>query len=873
MRRWVMVAALAAAGCDDGGGAERSDAAPSDGAVVDAAVDRGTVDAAPMDAATDATPLQDEGVARDAGPDADPDAAPPAAEAARLEAGDVALVAFEDGAFDLRWAGETRLRFGPDALRLGLVDAVADDFNYDPWNLFTGPVTSHPRGLDWQTPTAAAVERSADTLTLTLTYPAGDATLTLRLEGERIVARLQPPAGEVAYFRLVPTVDADEDFYGLGSALDRPNHRGKRLALQLEIDLFVESANNEANVPVPLLIGTRGWGLFVEDDHPMAVDVAATDPTRVDFQVGTGPASSDGLRFHLFAAAHPLDVLKPYFEVTGFPKLPATWALGPWLWRDENRDQAEVESDVQTMRDLDLAATGVWVDRPYASGVSSFDFHPTQFPDPAAMIQRAHDLGFRFALWHTAYVGEDQAATAALHEEAEAGGYYPPQTGPIVNNWGRPVDYTNPDAYAWWQDLVRRYTDLGVEGFKLDYVQDVVAGLGPRRNVWIFADGSTERTMHKRYQALYHQVFAETLPQEGPSAGGFLLTRTGVYGDQTNGVIIWPGDLDATMARHKDRVQDRDGSSYSATGGLPASMVDGLSLAASGFAFYGSDTGGYRHCPPDKETFTRWFQQTALSSVMQIGTSCNDVAWEFEDANGFDAEMLDWYRTYTRLHLRLWPYAWTLANAMLTDGRPLQRPYGLQHPELGKHPWDTYFFGDDLLVAPVMERDARTRTVPFPPGDWFDWWTGARVEGGADREMDAPLGTLPLYLRAGGIVPMLRPTIDTLAPVADPDAVDSFATEAGRLYVRLAAGPANALTLYDGTRIAHDGAAVSITPGDVFTTGAQLEIVGLDAPTVEGVPALPDRAALEAADRGWWWDPAGTLYVRLGPADRAIDLR
>ena len=234
------------------------------------------------------------------------------------------------------------------------------------------------------------------------------------------------------------------------------------------------------------------------------------------------------------------------------------------------------------------------------------------------------------------------------------------------------------------------------------------------------------------------------------------------------------------------------------------------------------------------------------------------MAWEFEEANGFDQEMLDTYRLFTRLHLRLWPLAWSLAHAMLEDGRPLQRPFGLQHPELGMHPWDAYFFGDDLLVAPVVTEGARARIVPFPPGDWFDWWTGERIVGGVDLEVPAPLDTLPLFLRAGGIVPMLRPTIDTLAPVlevgpGEPE-IDSFATDPGRLYVRVAAGPEGRFELYDGTVLSQAPGVFTVQPGEVFVGGVQLEVMGLNSPAPEGLPELESLEALEASERGWWLD-------------------
>ena len=143
-----------------------------------------------------------------------------------------------------------------------------------------------------------------------------------------------------------------------------PEHRGKVRAMQLEIDASVDSLNNEAHVPIPLLIGTRGWGLFVEDPHPGLFEVATWAEDRVQVTYGTGMDSAQGFRFHLFAADHPLDITRLYYDTTGDPLLPARWALCPWVWRDENEDEAQVLGDLQTLRDLDLATSAYWIDRP-----------------------------------------------------------------------------------------------------------------------------------------------------------------------------------------------------------------------------------------------------------------------------------------------------------------------------------------------------------------------------------------------------------------------------------------------------------------------------------------------------------------------------
>jgi alpha-D-xyloside xylohydrolase len=808
-----------------------------------------------------------------------------AIDSASLRAGMATIAVTTEPALSLRHDGELRLRFEPSDWQFGIVERVDNDTNYDPHRILTDDALySPPDGLRWIHPRAARFEDADDgeSIRLQLEFEsAAPARLTIRVEEDgRFSLKLTPSDDRVAFFRLRPHASADEGFYGLGEYYDEVDHRGQRRALQLEIDAELDSGYNEAHVPVPLLIGTEGWGLFVESPYAASIAVGTEKPGRIDASFGTGLASAEGLRFHLFAESHPLDITRHYYQVTGYPKLPARWALGPLVWRDENDNQQQVEADIEAMRDLDLAATGYWIDRPYASAVNTFDYSPAMFSDPAAMIARMHALGFRTALWHTPYLDESRDETAALRAHAESKGYYPPVTGAKLNKWGMPIDVTDPQAVAWWQELLGSYIKLGVEGFKLDYGEDVVCGLNQKRLRWRFDNGADERTMQSQFQRHYHAIYADLMPEDG----GFLLCRAGTYGDQTSGCIIWPGDLDANMKPHRTPIDPELGeASKRYVGGLPAALVAGLSLSPSGFPFFGSDTGGYKRAPPDKETFTRWFQYTALSTVMQIGTSSNDVAWEPTPGNGFDEEMLGWYRRYTRLHLRLFPYIWSYAVRLAHDGRPIQRALGLAYPELGEHPNDTYLLGDALLVAPVVTRGARQRSLVLPPGDWIDWWSGKRHRGPGRLTVDAPLDTLPLFVSAAHLVPMLRPTIDSLAATSEPQRVDSYATEAGALYVRAVAEGNGHFRLFDGGSLDHttttDRSELSFAGGSELNNGVVFELIAASAPVAveaggQAIDVHVSLASLEAATTGYFFDdsPPHTLWVKASGAAANVSI-
>lgn len=772
---------------------------------------------------------------------------PPPPAAPSLTGDDWTLTADDAGTLTFARGDMTLLTLPPDTFQLGTVPELDPELSYDPYwlviddGIFT---PTPPTGFAWRTASAASVAMDGDALVLTLTYRAHTATVRFTKADQGHLAAEFVPVGDgaIGYLRVKPVIDGSEGLYGLGEWFDSANHRGKLRPLQLEADLTVESASTENHVAVPLLLGSRGWGVFVETTRHGVIDVAKTDATRVDAMFGTAEVSHAGLKLHFFSAADPMDLPREYFRVTAFPRAPADWAMGPWLWRDESRDQAEVEDDVRQLRDLDLATSAMWIDRPYASFVNSFDFEPTKYPDAGGMVDTMHAAGLRLALWHTPYVEEGAPQRSAALP------LFPPQQGTHLNRWSAPLDFTDPAAVVFWRNQLSQYSRLEVEGYKLDFAEDVIAGVSGKRSGWTFENGATDRTMTDGYPRAYHAVYRATLANND----GFLLVRAARWGEQASGVVVWPGDIDATLTRFGETFMTRGGENVVGVGGLPSAIRAGVSLSMSGFPFFAADTGGYRHSPPDKETFMRWTQQSALMPVMQTGDSSSQPPWVYTPENGRDAEALDTYRFFSRLHLRLFPFFWAQVRSMRDTGRPIVRAFGLAFPRLGVHPEDQYLLGDALLVAPIETRGATSRSVVKPPGRWFNFFTGEELlgEAGAAVTVQAALTELPLFIREGALVPMLRPTIDTLSPSTDPG-VESFANEAGTLWVRVQPGDGE-FVLADGTALTQSGQVLVASAGSQFKTSVVWEVrtASTATPTHAGA-ALSEVADLDAVAQGF----------------------
>ena len=657
--------------------------------------------------------------------------------------------------------------------------------------------------------------------------------------------------------------DPAENFYGLGEAFDRVAKRGSSRQMHMSVDFEQESGYNEVHIPIPLLISTNGSGIFVEDRHPGLFDVCDSDAQRVRIRFSTST-----LKFHLLFAPTPLDVLTRYVHLAGNPALPPQWAFGILQWQDEIDGQDAVMDDAHAMRDLDLPCSAIWIDRPFATAHESFVFDPTSYPDSAQMVKDLNALGYRLAIWSAPYLSEDLAEEYA---EAEKNGYFVVSNDVHFEKFGTLMDFTNPGAVELWQGLISNATDIGIEGFKLDYGEDVQSGFMELKIHFQFFNGEAADTMHHWYSYFYHQTYREML--EGDA---FLINRAGCYGDQTITSVVWPGDLCANFNYHGE-----DGH----VGGLPAAIIADQTLSSSGYPFFGSDTGGYRHHRPTKEVLLRWVQHTALTPVLQYGgagENCNP--WDFTlyegDSDGehyvsqYDEETLDIWRQFARLHIRLFPYVYTYAVQATLTGIPVTRPFGMVHPELNQHPDFQYLYGDSFLVAPI-HRSGNQRTVLLPPGIWYDWFTREKYEGPAELLMEVPLERGIVFVREGAIVPMLRPSVDTLAPATEPG-LESYANDPGILWVKVFPGAQEqSFTTIMGPELTvrPDGSGYKVTFKSVVPAfdGIRFEIdclhlqeeapAAMELTNLEGdeIPAAQTLEDLDACGACYYYDPASAI--------------
>ncbi|WP_428957259.1 alpha-xylosidase [Streptomyces sp. cg35] len=549
------------------------------------------------------------------------------------------------------------------------------------------------------------------------------------------------------------TLGVGEQVYGLGERFT-PFVKNGQVVDMWQADGGTSSDQAYKNVPFSLHVSPAGaYGVFVDHPGRVSYEIGSESVGQMQFSV-----EDQTLAYYVVAGPTPKDVLRRYTALTGRPALPPAWSFGLWLTTSftTQYDEETVTSFVDGMAERDIPLSVFHFDcfwmREYQW--SDFTWDPDVFPDPEGMLARLKARGLRISVWINPYI----AQKSALFDEAAASGYLVKKPDGGIWQWDLwqagmgLVDFTNPDACAWFQAKLKVLLDQGVDCFKTDFGERI-----PTDVVW--HDGSDPERMHNYYTHLYNQVVFELLEKERAIGEAVLFARSATAGGQQF-PVHWGGDC------------------WSSFGAMAESLRGGLSLSLSGFGFWSHDIGGFEGTP-DPAVFKRWLAFGLLSSHSRLhGSSSYRVPWEFGD------EAVDVARKFTKLKHRLMPYLYGVAAEAHAAGVPLMRPMLLEFPDdpTARTLDRQYMLGPDLLVAPVFS-DHGDVEFYVPEGTWTHLLTGERVQGPAWRRETHGFDSLPLYVRPGAVLPWgadeQRPDgdwTDGLTLLVAPDAHDVTVT-------------------------------------------------------------------------------------------------
>ena len=582
---------------------------------------------------------------------------------------------------------------------------------------------------------------------------------------------------------------ADESaYYGFGERFDHLNHA--RTILRNASRDVAGDKGSLSYQPIPFYMSLRGYGLWLDTTSEATFDLNVSEQARILIR-----CHAARLRIVLFEGPLFPTILERFTALVGRQQLPPYWAFAPWKARDYHRNLQDVLEDIDRYRALGLPASVLLIDSPWATNYNTYEFNPKQFDNARAMIARIHARGYKLLLWHTPWINRETkrpyeegfadklaVGPASNFAEAERLGYFlhRPDGSTYIGSWwkgtGALIDFTNPAAKAWWKAQVGKVIAMGVDGFKDDDGEGVFLG-----DV-AFANGADPRTMRNQYAVDYNRAVAEALA-ERKGSDWVLFQRSGTIGSHAL-PLFWSGDNDA---------------SFSTANGLPTVVTAGLNAGMSGLSLWISDLGGYNRSarsPGDAVLFSRWTQYSALSPGMEVMSGMNLGPWDYGE------EALRIFRTYSVLHMSLFPYRYAAAQESARNGLPMMRALVLidQQDRVARETEDEYYFGPDLLVAPVLS-PATQRSVYLPAGDWIDFWTGRRLNGRQSLLVEAPLERIPLFVRDGAVLPRLPDNVMTLLPREQFDDPKVQALDNRRVYEIYPGDTARRLTDFEGRKL------------------------------------------------------------------------
>ncbi len=637
------------------------------------------------------------------------------------------------------------LAYAPSVKKLPLTATLAEDVwqFHDANGKLRGELNLKEAVIDFWSDLQPAPQPTID---LTI-YPDGVKEKPVRLSAYDHFSPPRYDALPLAYCETEGKVDRatlsfeckhDECFAGTGERFTKMDLSGHTFYLKNQDGQGVN--NRRAYKNIPFYLSSRLYGVFYHTSRYCKLSLADHSTRSVQF-LNEAPV----VDAYLIGGSSPERILYNYRTLTGFPSLPPLWSFGIWMSRMTYFSADEVQEICDRLRREKYPCDVIHLDTGWfrTDWLCEWKFNPERFPDPVGFLKGLKEDGYRVSLWQLPYVAEG----AEQITEAKENRYIAPLTKEQERaegsnfstlDYAGTIDFTYPKATAWYKGLLKELLDMGVVCIKTDFGE----------NIHMDADyyAMSPEELNNLYALLYQKAAYEITKEV--TGDGIVWARSAWAGCQRY-PLHWGGDSASTWD------------------GMAGSVKGGLHFGLSGFGFWSHDVPGFHslpnfmNSPLDEKVYMRWTQFGVFTSHMRYHGSFKREPWHYPT-------IAPLVKRWWKLRYRLMPYIVEEARRSTETGYPMVRALLMHHPD-DRQVWhidDEYYFGSEFLVAPVMNSEDK-RDVYLPEGQWVDFFTGERFEGGRWlKGVECPLERMPLYVKEGAEI--------SLYPDLDPQHTDQM---------------------------------------------------------------------------------------------------
>lgn len=536
-----------------------------------------------------------------------------------------------------------------------------------------------------------------------------------------------------------------ERFIGLGEKTGPLDRRGNGYENWNTDAYAYNNTTDPLYCSMPFYMGIhqgRQYGIYVDNTHKTFFNFGASNNRFSSFSADAGP-----LNYYFIAGDSIADIIQHYTQLTGRIPLPPRWSIGYQQCRYSYYPDTEVLNTAKTFRDKEIPADAIVLDIHYMDQYKIFTWDKKHFKNPKLMLDQLKAQGFEIVVMcdpgiksEAGYPAYEDGKANDVFVKYPDGEYY---TGQVWPGWCHFPDFTNPETRAWWKRQLKSYSELGIEGYWNDMNEIATWGNMIPENLEFYFDGH-QTTARKARNVFGFQMARTTYEGAKQLLNGkrpFNLTRSAFSGIQRY-AAVWTGDNVA----------------YDEHMMLGIRLVNSLGL--TGVAFAGYDVGGFVG-DANTKLFTRWISIGSLSPFFRGHSMINSKdsePWSF----GEEAEQIA--RNYIRLRYQLLPYLYSAFHEASQSGMPVQRSLAIYYPHdhrvFNGAYQHQYLFGPNIMVAPV-ESNKEFMKVFFPPGTWYSLYDGTTFHGDQEVILECPIHRLPVFIKAGTVVPMQQPVQHT----------------------------------------------------------------------------------------------------------------